>query len=339
MTEPGTASVGQRFDHAANPATRGDGLASSFTASYAGVIAFMAVVSEGSFAKAGDRLGVGRSAVSRSVHKLETQLNVRLFSRTTRSISLTTEGERFHANCHPGVEHIARALEDMHEVRTGPPRGNLRVHAAASFGRKIVAPLLRSFHEAYPLVDVDLFLSDGPTNFASDRVDVSFRSGRMEDSQVVARQLIPMQMLVCASPKYVQAHGLPRSVDELNEHRCVNFRLALGRIGGWEFKVGGVTERLVPKAALTFNDADLVLQAVLGGEGIAQLPAYQVCEFLRSGQLVTCLAQYAPDDRGHYICYLSRQQLPSRIRVFIDHMAKRMRALDLECLQFSPIAA
>lgn len=308
-----------------------DSLACSFATSYAGVIAFLAVVSEGSFAKAGDRLGIGRSAVSRNVQKLEAQLDARLFVRTTRSTSLTREGELFYENCHPGVERIVQALEDMRELRHGPPRGQLCICSTMGFGRKIVAPLLAGFHAAYPDIALDLVLKDSPADFTSDRVDVAFRDGRIDDSQVVAKQLIPMQMLVCASPAYAKANGLPRTVDDLVEHRCINFRTAAGRIAEWEFKVSGVTRKVVPKALHTFNDQDLILQAVLDGQGIAQLPAYQVSTLLRENRLHTCLAQFAPDDRGHYACYLSRKQLPARIRVFIDYMTDEIRALDLQC--------
>ena len=317
-------------DAASGPA-RTDALATSFTTSYAGVVAFMAVVAEGSFAKAADRLGVGRSAISRSVQKLEEQLDARLFSRTTRSTTLTIEGERFYANCHPGVEHIVHALEDMREMRAGPPSGQLRICSTVGFGRKVVAPLLQGFHAAYPHIALELVLNDTFSDFTSDRVDVSFRNGRMEDSQVIAKQLIPMQMVLCASPDYAKAHGLPRSVQEIANHSCINFRLASGRACEWEFKVAGVMQKMVPRATSSFNDEELVLDAVLQGQGLAQLAAYQVSELLRQGRLVACLAQYAPDDRGHYICYLSRQHLPQRIRVFIDHMAAATRALDLDC--------
>ena len=316
----------------APPAESGDALASSFATSYTGVVAFMTVVAEGSFAKAGDRLGVGRSAVSRSVQKLETQLGVRLISRTTRSLSLTSEGRLFHAHCKPGVEHISRALEGMRDLREGPPRGTLRICSSVAFGRKVVAPLLKGFRCAYPEVEVDLRLDDGPTDFASDNVDISFRNGRMEDSQVVAKLLFPMQMLVCASPEYARNRGLPQSIDDLPDHRCVNFRFSSGRIHDWEFKVDGQLRKATPRSALTFNDADLVLAAVLDGQGIAQMAGYQICDLLREGRLVACLAQYAPDDAGHYLCYLSRQHLPSRIRVFIDHMTGAIRALDLRCV-------
>jgi LysR family transcriptional regulator for bpeEF and oprC len=138
--DPASSDVDDRNDPAAGAAP--DLLAASFATSYAGVVAFLTVAAEGSFAKAGDRLGIGRSAVSRSVQKLETQLGVRLFLRTTRSTSLTREGELFYANCHPGMARIEKALEEMRDLREGPPRGPLRVCATVGFGRKVVAPLL-----------------------------------------------------------------------------------------------------------------------------------------------------------------------------------------------------
>lgn len=307
-----------------------DSLASSFTASYAGVVAFIAVAAEGSFARAADRLGVGRSAVSRSVQKLEAQLDARLFLRTTRSTSLTREGELFYRNCHPGVQRIVQALEDMRELRAGPPRGHLRISANVGFGRQVVAPLLAGFRARYPDIAIDLLLDDRPTDFTTDRVDVAFRDGQLEDSQIIAKRLIPMQMLVCASPAYAQEHGLPRQVEDLAQHACINYRSASGRVAEWEFRVDGCKQKLVPASAYTFNDADLVLQSVLAGEGIAQLAGYQAAEYLRAGRLVACLGPYAPDDRGHYLCYLSRQQLPARVRVFIDHMTEAVRAMDLQ---------
>ena len=309
-----------------------DSLAYSFVTSYAGVVSFLAVANEGSFAKASDRLGIGRSAVSRNVQKLEAQLDARLFLRTTRSTSLTREGEIFYKNCQPGVERIVQALEDMRELRNGPPRGHLRVASTPGFGRKVVAPLLSGFNARYPDIALELLLSDRPCDFTAERVDVAFRDGHMEDSEVVAKQLIPMQMIVCASPGYAREQGLPRSVDELDTHRCISFRTSGGRIADWAFKIDGFAQKRAPHARRIFNDIDLMLQAVLDGQGIAQLPAYLVCDPLKAGRLVACLAQYAPDDGGHYLCYLSRKHLPTRVRAFVDYMTEHTRALDLHCL-------
>ncbi|VVD60382.1 LysR family transcriptional regulator [Pandoraea capi] len=315
---------------ATHRAHRADSLADSFATSYAGVVAFLAVAAEGNFVKAADRLGIGRSAVSRSVQKLEAQLGVRLFVRTTRSTSLTPEGQRFYDECHPGVTRIVQALDDMRELREGPPSGRLRVSSTVSFGRQVVAPLLAGFRRAHPDIAIELLLDDAPVDLAADGVDIAFRNGRMEDSQVIAKQVIPMQMVLCASPEYVARHGLPTSLETLADHSCVNYRLASGRLCEWEFRKDGRPLKVAPNAMLTFNDADLVLQSVLDGQGVAQMAAYQVSHHLRAGTLVACLAQHAPDDYGHYLCFLSRQHLPARMRVFIDYMTERIRSLDLQ---------
>lgn len=314
-----------------DPSDHHDALTSSLSASYAGLVAFMTVAHEGSFSRAADRLGIGRSAVSRSVQKLETQLGARLFSRTTRSTTITREGELFYENCRPGVEKLLQALEDMRDLREGPPQGHLKISAPLGFGRKVVAPLLVEFREQHPAVALELSLDDRHVDLAAERVDVAFRDGRLEDSQVVAKQLIPMQMMVCASPDYVRRHGLPASVEDLAAHACINQRLPNGRLQPWDFRIAGKVHSITPQVSIVVNDPSLAMQAVLDGQGLAQLPAYQVCDQLRAGAVVTCLAAIAPDDRGHYLCYLSRQQLPKRIRVFIDFMTMRIRALDLDC--------
>src|SRR5690606_38394500 len=184
MSPHGAASMDPAYLH-----SQADPLATSFATTYAGVVAFIAVVSEGSFARAADRLGVGRSAVSRNVQKLEEQLNVRLLRRTTRSTTLTREGDLFHASCHPGVDRIVQAVEELRDLRSGPPRGHLRVGASCGFGRLVVAPLLNEYRAEFPEVSVDLLLGDSATDFTTDHVDVAFRSGRMEDSQTIARKI------------------------------------------------------------------------------------------------------------------------------------------------------
>jgi DNA-binding transcriptional LysR family regulator len=313
-----------------------DPLTSSLSTSYAGVVAFIAVANEGSFSRAADRLGIGRSAVSRSVQKLESQLGARLFLRTTRSTAITREGELFYENCRPGVERILQAMEEMRDLREGPPQGQLKISAPYGFGRTVVAPLMAEFRALFPAVALELLLEERAIDLTTDRIDVAFRDGRLEDSQVIAKQLIPMRMQVCASPDYVRQHGLPESVDDLSAHACINQRLANGRLQSWDFKIGGHARSITPHADIVVNDPSLALRAVLDGEGLAQLPAYQVCDSLRAGTLLECLAHVAPDDRGHYLCYLSRQHLPKRIRVFIDFMTSRIRALDLDYSALEP---
>jgi DNA-binding transcriptional LysR family regulator len=196
------------------------------------------------------------------------------------------------------------------------------------------------FQTAYPEIDLELFLDDAAPDFISDRIDVAFRSGQMEDSQVVAKHLVPVRMQLCASPEYAKRHGVPRNIDELAHHRCIQLRLPCGKLCDWEFSVDGHPHRLLPPSARsTFNDDDLILQSVLDGQGIAQLPTYQVCSLLEAGQLVTCLDEFSPDEREHYICYFSRKHLPSRIRVFIDYMAQNIRELHMPPMGLSAAAA
>lgn len=311
---------------------KADGLSTCLSTSYTGIIAFMAVATESSFSKAADRLGMGRSSISRCVQKLEMQLDTRLFQRTTRSTRLTLEGERFFENCNLGVTHIIHAMTEMHDLRQGPPRGLIRVCSTTGFGRKVVAPLLTRFYEIYPEISVDLLLDDKPANFAGEQIDVAFCEGRIQDSSIIAKQLVPMQLLLCASRAYLEKRGLPRTIEELRQHESINLRLSNHRLSEWEFKVDGHTQKFMPTARLTFNDAELVLKAVIEGCGIAQIPAYQIQAHLSTNELVTVLTQHAPDDCGHYICYLCRQHLPSRIRVFVDFMTERIRALELKNL-------
>ncbi len=307
-----------------------DALTTGFSASYAGVLAFIAVAHEGSFSRAADRLGIGRSAVSRSVQKLEGQLGVRLFLRTTRSTSLTREGELFHEGCRPGVDRILQALEEMRDLRDGPPRGQLRISASHGFGRNVIAPLLTAFRTRFPEVGLELLLDERSLDLAADRIDVAFREGVLEDSDVIAKRLIPMQLLVCASPAYAALHGLPEDVDDLARHACISQRQANGRLQPWEFRVDGRPLALEPASALVFNDADLALRAVLQGQGLAQLPSYQVRAALDAGTVLSCLDRHAADDRAHYLCYLSRRQLPKRVRAFIDFITAEVRALDVD---------
>lgn len=302
----------------------GDPLAGSFATTYSGIVAFIAVVTDGSFSKAANRLGIGRSAVSRSVQKLESQLDVRLFHRTTRSTTLTSDGNTFYASCHEGVERIVQALEEMRDLKAGPPRGRIRIQSTVGFGRRIVAPLLGAFQYEYPEVSVDLILNDQPVDFTVDRVDVAFLEGRLLDSQVIARRMVPMCVQTYASPGYLARRGTPMQLEDLARHDCVTLRLATGRIDEWEFNLDDRIQRMLPNAQVTFNDPELALQAVLDDHGVAQLPAYLAARPLASGLLVPLLDRYAVHDQGHYICYQSRQHMPSRTRAFVDFMADRI---------------
>ena len=206
---------------------RADPLASSFATSYAGVVAFIAVVTEGSFARAADRLGIGRSAVSRSVQKLEDQLNVRLFLRTTRSTTLTREGDLFYANCHTGVDRIVQAVEEMRDLRQGPPRGHLRISAAVGFGRARVAPLragLRDLPRRHHRPAAER--QAGRLHLGSRRHRVSRRPhGRRADHRQADH---PHAAAAVRLARLQAAHGLPASVEALADHEVHRLPFLVG---------------------------------------------------------------------------------------------------------------
>lgn len=301
------------------------------SANYHDVLAFLAVASEGSFVKAGNRLKLSRSAVSRCVLRLEEQLGTRLLIRTTRNVTVTREGEIFYELCLPGVERISQAFTQIGDLRDGVPEGLLRVSSTVGFGKHIVAPLLVDFCKQYPNVQLEFVLDDQITDFMADRFDLSIRNGRLENSEIIARRLAPMQMVVCGSPTYFAQNPPPETVDELASHRCINFQLSSGNFYEWEFTdENGDRRKFLPQAGLTFNDPELVRNAVKAGLGLSQMAAYMVADNIRSGELVLCLTDHLVRDRGHYLCYPTRKHMPPRIRAFVDYMMEQFSSINLE---------
>jgi len=199
-------------------------------------------------------------------------------------------------------------------------QGHLRILASPGCGRRIVAPLLAGFHAQHRQLVVELLLREQPADFTKDRIDVSFGEQRLIRQGVLVQQLMAVPTIVCASSAYARTHGLPQHVDELDRHRCISFRTTAGYIQAWEFRVDGLAQRRRPTAQHTFNDLDMLVQAVSAGLGIAQLPAYLVSGLRAEGKLVTCLSQFAPEDGALYLSYQKQQDLPARIRAFAEYM-------------------
>ena len=294
------------------------------------LIAFVAVIDTGSFSGAAQQLGQTPSGVSRTISRLEQQLGMTLIHRTTRRLDLTEEGSWLLARARRILADLEETESQAALART-QPAGLVRVNAATPTLDHLIAPQLADFFDAYPQVQVELTSGETVVDLIEEKADVAIRIGNLADSTLNARRLGRSRIRVLAAPGYLERHGTPRQVEDLSAHRCITSRASSGRMCEWEFRVRGRVQKLLPSSSWTFNDDELVLQAVLDGHGIAQLPGYLVSDHLRAGRLVACLTPYAPDDRGHYLCYLSRLQLPARVRVFIDYMITAVRALDLEC--------
>ncbi|NRR31256.1 LysR family transcriptional regulator [Oxalobacteraceae bacterium] len=279
---------------------------------------FIAVVRAGSFSAAAAEAGLTPQAVSKAVRQLEQYLGVRLFHRTTRSLSLTEEGSRLHELAHPGLRLLDDALDQVQSSRQDL-EGLIRVAAPTSFGNVKLVPLVRDFQELYPGIRFDLLLDDHYTDLVEARIDVGFRAGSAPERNLVARKLGDVHLFICAAPRYIERHGAPRSLAELAQHRCTGFRHPnTGRMMPWELHVDGGTVYQDLPVVTSFNTVEGELEAVRAGMGIGQLVAYMIEDDLASGALVHLLPQLATSNMAVYLYYPQRTQMPLRVRHFID---------------------
>ncbi|KQV96126.1 LysR family transcriptional regulator [Pelomonas sp. Root1237] len=278
----------------------------------------------GSLRQAAVAQGITPQAASQALTQLEAHLGVRLFHRTTRRLSLTEEGERFLGAAAPGLQALQRAL---HGARLGRDviAGPLRVTASRSLMLPVLWPVLEEFCARHPDVEPDVQLDDRIGDWVADRVDVGFRAGTPPGEGLIARHLLPLQLIVCAAPAYIARHGAPQSIDELARHRCSGFRHpSTGKPMPWEFLVGDeIVGRDVASVFMT-NDVELEANAVVAGQCIGQLVGATAAPLIRSGQLVPLLTEHVCAHLGLYLYYGSRVAQPARVRAFIDLVVERV---------------
>ncbi|HEY0956776.1 MAG TPA: LysR family transcriptional regulator [Roseateles sp.] len=278
----------------------------------------------GSLRQAAAAQGITPQAASQALAQLEAHLGVRLFHRTTRSLSLTEEGERFLGAAAPGFQALQRALLGARQGRDAIA-GPLRIAAPRSIMLPVLWPVLEAFCAAHPEVEPDVQLDDRIGDWVQERVDVGFRAGSPPSDGVIARHLLPLQLIVCASPDYIARHGAPQSIDELARHRCSGFRHpSTGKAMPWEFAVGGeIVARDVAAVVMT-NDVELEANAVVAGQCIGQLVGVTAAPLIRAGRLVPLLTAHVAQHLGLYLYYGSRVAQPARVRAFIDMAVERV---------------
>jgi DNA-binding transcriptional LysR family regulator len=285
---------------------------------------FTKAIELGSIRRAAAAQGVSPQAASQALAALEERLGVRLLHRTTRSIALTSEGQEFLEAAQPALAALERAVD---RVRTAKDEiaGPLRIVAPKYSFLPLLWPLVDEFCRRHPEVQPDLRLDDRIGNWVKDRVDVGFRIGSTPEEGLVARRLFAIQLIVCAAPAYIAAHGAPDSIDQLTSHRCSVFRHpGTGRVLPWLLKVRGeVISRDMPPA-LSTNDAQLETEAVLSGHVIGLISGLSAAPLIRSGRLVPLLTEHAADHMSVHVYYGSRAAQPSRVRAFIDLTVERL---------------
>ena len=285
-----------------------------------GMRVLAAIVDGGSFVRAGEALDMSQSGVSRAVARLEARLNIRLFDRTTRKVSLTDEGRRFYAQIGPLLAGLEEAVASAGEGAVAV-RGRLRVNADPLCARLLLGPGLGGFLKRHPDLELDLVARDQLGDMVGDGFDLAIRLGQPQPSSLIARKLLDTRVLTVATPAYLRRHGTPKKPADLEGagHVCIHFRNpATGRPFDWEFHRGGKTTIIHPRGQLTLNDAGTMESVLMAGYGLAQVIDLAVEPLLRSGALVPVLTAW-PDERFPlYALYPSRYHPPAKTLAFLD---------------------
>lgn len=274
---------------------------------------FLRVAQKGSLSAAAREENVTPAIVGRRLDALEDRLGVRLLVRTTRKLTLTQEGEAFLEDCQRILTDLANAEAQL-TLGSARARGHLKVTAPAGFGRKHVAPLMLVFLRTHPDVSASLDLSDRSVDLVNEGVDCAVRLGGLEDSSLVAVRLGEMKRVVVGSPAYFQQRGVPRTLDDLNDHDC----LALATQPGWDFQAAGKPLLFKPPGRFVCNDGAVLHEWALAGMGLAWRSLWEVGEDLRWGRLVSVLDHHATASVGIHAVFPQRRHLPLRVRLFID---------------------
>ena len=279
---------------------------------------FAKAVELGSIRQAALAQDISPQAAAQAIAQLEKHLGVRLLHRTTRSLALTEEGQRFLENAQPAVAALERAMS-MAKAGKDEIAGPLRIVGPKSSFAGILMPLLDEFCRANPGIQPDVQLDDGIGNWVLDRVDVGFRIGASPQEGLISRSLFPIQLIVCASPAYLAEHGIPAKIDDLAAHRCSVFRHpSTGKVSPWYLKVNGEVEHRQISPALSTNDTELEMQAILAGQVIGQVANFSAAHHIRAGRLVPILLPYVSDHIALHVYYGSRASQPKRVRAFVD---------------------
>lgn len=285
--------------------------------SLSGIDFFVRAAETRSFSEAGRALGISSSAVGKSVARLETRLGVRLFHRSTRSITLTAEGALFLERCRRILCEVEAAELELSETRKAP-RGKLRV--SVPLVADLIMPTLIAFMRRYPSIELDLDFSDRLVDIIEEGFDVVIRTGEPNDSRLMSRPLGTFKLLVVGSPQYFAEHGTPQVPTDLLQHACLLYKFpSTGRLQVWPVRQAGETELNLP-ATLLCNTTEALLHVVRDALGIACVPDFTVRDALAAGELVTVLDDFNQHQSTFRMLWPSSKHLAPKLRVFIDFM-------------------
>ncbi|MBO9642055.1 MAG: LysR family transcriptional regulator [Pseudacidovorax sp.] len=289
--------------------------------------AFIAAADEGSFSAAARRMGLTPAAVSKSVGQLEARLGVRLFQRSTRSLALTTDGERLYGQVRLPWGEIGDALTDLRQG-AGKPAGTLKVALAHTVGREFIVPLLGEFVRRYPEVIPDLHFDNRQVDIVAEGFDAAIGGGIELNDGLIARELARPRIVLVAAPRYLKAHGTPAHPNDLVRHRGLLRRsLASGRLVPWTLR-NGQGEELVAsvRPVMVLDDPEAMARAAASGMGVAMVPLPHALPLVESGALVRVLREWYAETHPLCVYYTSRKLVPAKVRVFVDFIVRELQS-------------
>lgn len=288
------------------------------------LFAFVAVARERNFTKAAAKLGVSQSALSHTIRELEERLDMRLLTRTTRSVAPTEAGERLLASVSPHFEEMETGLESLTALRE-KPAGNIRVTSAGHAVDMVLLPKLRHFLADYPDIHVEIVVDYGLSDIVSERFDAGVRLGEQVAKDMIAVRIGPdMRMAVVATPGYFKQYPAPKTPQELTAHNCINLRMTTsGGLYPWEFEKEGHELRVRVEGQLVLNGSAQIITAALAGYGLAWVPEDSALPHIEAGRLLRVLDDWCDPFPGYHLYYPSRRQQSAAFTLFVEALRYR----------------
>jgi DNA-binding transcriptional LysR family regulator len=290
---------------------------------------FLATCAQGSFAAAAKSCNTDPSTVSKAISRLEAQLSLTLFQRSTRQLRITQAGQQYAHTVRKLLQDLNTCEDELRQLNDAPG-GTLRINTAVCYGHLYLRSLLTAFCQRYPAIRVELEINDLHVDIIENDIDIALRTGYVKDSRLVARRLSPMDFLICASPQYLQTRKLPQCADDFHQHSWIGFRIkqtqqlqpiflpnARGEYLPYELERRHITD-----------DGEAMASMCNDGLGFAQLPHFLAKQGLESGSLVALYPYYRPPqpDNGVFAIYPKREYLPARVRLFIDFLTSALES-------------
>jgi len=283
---------------------------------------FVQVVDAGSFTRAAETLQLPKATVSTLVQALETELSAKLLHRTTRQVTVTTDGAAYYERCVRILSDVRDAEESISRTRLSPS-GRLRVDVPTGLASEILIPALPAFFERYPDILMELGSTDRPVDLIEEGVDCAVRGGDLVDDNLIARRVGVINFVTAASPGYLARHGTPRHPRDLANHRCVTyFSAKTGKTYDWDFLRGDERIDMPMPGVIALNDSNAYVRAGLAGLGIIQMADYLMLQHVATGSMVRVLGDWSSDPLPVHVVYPQNRHLSAKVRVFVEWVSE-----------------